>query len=255
MSIAVVIIAYNEEKHIVETIASAKQVADEIIVADSGSTDATVELAEKNGAKVVFRAWDDDFAAQRNFASDSAQSDYVFHLDADERINEKLAKSIKTVCQNNGQKIFSMRRVNMVFGKVFKFGEMRPDVVTRLYPRGKAHWEGHVHEKLVSDLPSAKLEGDILHYTYEDWSLFLNKVNKYTTIWAEAAFERGKRTSLWGAIGHAAGAFFKGLVLKLAFAEGAGGLITTFMHSMYTLLKYVKLFQLQREQEGSGTGR
>ncbi|MDR2006988.1 MAG: glycosyltransferase family 2 protein [Acidaminococcales bacterium] len=248
MNLAVVILTFNEERHIGETIASARQAADEIIVVDSGSTDRTVEIARAAGAKVFFRSWDDDFAAQRNFAGDKTDADFLFHLDADERISKELAASLKALAAENRQKIFVFRRVNKVFGKTIKYGAMRPDRVKRLYPRGKAVWEGKVHENLSSALPTEAAKGDICHYTYENWELFLNKVNKYTTIWAQSARARGKKTSLAAAFGHGFFAFCKDFFLKLGFLAGIPGFITCYMHSLYTMTKYLKLLQLQGKE-------
>jgi glycosyltransferase involved in cell wall biosynthesis len=249
MNLAVIILTFNEERHIEKTIASARQVADEIIVVDSGSKDRTVELAEKNGAKVFFRAWDDDFAAQRNFGAEQAAAGFVLHLDADERISPELAAAVKQAVGGKEQKIFSFYRKNLVFGHLCKYGEMKPDIVKRLYPRTGAQWEGKVHESLRSGLPTAMCKGALYHHTYEDWELFLNKVNKYTTIWARSAKEKGKRTSLAAAVGHGFFAFFKGFVLKGGFLGGLPVLVTCYMHALYTMMKYLKLLQMQGENK------
>jgi glycosyltransferase involved in cell wall biosynthesis len=245
MSLAVIILTFNEEKHIEQTIASARQATDEIVVVDSGSVDKTVEIAQANGAKVFHRAWDNDFAAQRNFGTAQAAADFVFHLDADERLSPELAAAVKEAASNNERKIFSCYRKNFVFGHLCKYGEMKPDVVQRLYPRGGARWEEKLHERLSGSLPRAMLKGALYHYTYEDWELFLNKVNKYTTIWARDAKAKGKRTSLAAAVGHGFFAFFKGFFLKLGFLGGLPILVTSLMHALYTMLKYLKLLQTQ----------
>ncbi|MDR3348931.1 MAG: glycosyltransferase family 2 protein [Acidaminococcales bacterium] len=245
MDLSVVILTFNEERHVAETIASARQVAEEIIVVDSGSTDKTVEMARAAGAKVFFRAWDGDFAAQRNFGTEQATADFVFHLDADERISPELAASVKQAAAGHEQKIFAFYRKNLVFGRLCQYGEMKPDIVKRLYPRAGAQWEGKVHENLRGSLPTAMCKGALYHRTYEDWELFLNKVNKYTTIWAEAAKGKGKKTSLAAAAGHGFFAFFKGFVIKRGFLGGFPILVTCCMHAFYTMLKYLKLFQIQ----------
>jgi glycosyltransferase involved in cell wall biosynthesis len=245
MSLAVVIITYNEERNIAAAIDSARQVTDEIIVIDSGSADRTADIAAQAGAKVFIRVWNDDFAAQRNFAADKTAADWLFHLDADERVSPELAKNIKQAVAKEQKSVFSQRRVNYVLGKIMRFGAMRPDTVTRLYPRGAAFWQGALHEKLVSELPRAGLSGPLYHHTYDNWELFFNKVNKYTTIWAETARAKGKKTSLAAAVGHGLFAFGKGYLLQLGFLGGWPGFIVCYMHALYTMAKYLKLWQLQ----------
>ena len=99
-SLTVVILTKNEENNIVDAILNARQVTDKVLVVDSGSTDKTIELAEANGAKVIYRTWDSDFAAQRNFALHHVETEWVLYLDADERINDELATSIKRAMQS-----------------------------------------------------------------------------------------------------------------------------------------------------------
>ena len=127
--LTVVILTKNEEKNIVDVIENAKKISDEILIVDSGSTDKTVELAEANGAKVVFRAWDNDFAAQRNFALEHVQTEWVLYLDADERINDELAESIKNVAEDSKKTMYRFIRRNSAFGKDFKYGVLGPDSV------------------------------------------------------------------------------------------------------------------------------
>ena len=135
MSLAGVILTFNEQRHIEETIASLKKVADEILVIDSGSTDRTVELAEKSGATVLFRAWDNDFASQRNFALDKTSAEWILYIYADERITDELAGNIKNAIAGTEDCVFSFRRRNISFGKEFRFEVFRPDTVARRLPR------------------------------------------------------------------------------------------------------------------------
>ena len=95
--LSIIILTKNEEKDIETAIQNAWQCAEEVLVVDSGSTDRTVELAKKNGARVVFREWDNDFAAQRNFALTQTEADWVLYLDADERMNDELVRAVKKI--------------------------------------------------------------------------------------------------------------------------------------------------------------
>ena len=124
--LATVILTKNEEKDIEATIQTAQRCADEVLIVDSGSTDRTVELAEKNGARVVFRAWDNDFAAQRNFALSQTEADWVLYLDADEHLNDELVNAIKKVVTGTSdtQKQYSLQRKSVAFGKKFSYGPL-----------------------------------------------------------------------------------------------------------------------------------
>ena len=247
MSLAAVIITFNEQKNIKDAIDSAKKITDEIIVIDSGSTDDTVKIAETNGAKVIYRAWDDDFSEQRNFAAKNTEAKWLFQLDADERISDELAQNIKSAVQKDFDKIYTCRRKNTVFGQEFGYGVFRPDKVDRLYPREKAYWQGKVHEGLKSELPKEFIEGTLIHYPYENWEQYFTKFNKYTTIWAEDAFARKKETTPLKAIFHAAFSFVKVTFLNFGILDGTMGLVTCLLHFAYTLVKYLKLYHLQQE--------
>lgn len=248
MSLAVIIITYNEEKHIKKAIESAKLVTDEVIIIDSYSKDKTVEIAEKNGAKVFFRSWDDDFSAQRNFSLDKTTANWVLFLDADEVITTGLASSIDKVTLGSTEKVYVFKRTNVVFGKKFSFGVFKPDKVKRLFPRLSGIWQGSVHEDVKSNLPLEILSGELLHYPYDSWEQYFNKFNKYTTIWAESAYTRGKKVTLFGALIRATASFIKMFLINLSFLDGLLGIVLTCHHFSYTLTKYTKLYTLQKNK-------
>ena len=135
MSVCVAILTKNEESNIVDVIENSKKLTENILVVDSGSTDKTVELAEKHGAKVVYRTWDNDFSAQRNFALEHIKTDWVLYLDADERMNDELVEAIKKALTKNEQAMYRFIRCNSAFGKDFKYGVLGPDSVVRLIPK------------------------------------------------------------------------------------------------------------------------
>ena len=245
MSIAVVILTFNEEKNIVQAIESAKLVTEEILIVDSGSTDKTVQLAEQNGVRVVFQQFEDDFSRQRNFALDNTKANWLLHIDADERISTELAENIKKAVTTNTEKVYSFRRSNILFGKKFKYGVFRPDKVKRLFPRNGGVWQGKVHESLKSDLPEADLTGQMVHYPYETWEQYFVKFNKYTSLWAGDAHKKGKRTSMAGALLHAIFSFVKVAFINLGILDGLFGIVMCCFHFAYTLAKYIKLYKLQ----------
>lgn len=247
--LAILILTKNEEKNIIDVINNARQCTDEILIIDSGSTDDTVALAEQLGARVFFRAWDNDFAAQRNFGLDLTTAEWVLYLDADERLDNKLIAAIKIVTESSKlNEQYIIKRISHAFGQQFRHGVLRPDNVVRLFPRGKVSWVNRVHERPECDLPKQTLNGNIIHYTYSGWAQWLRKFEQYTTIWANDAYKKGKRTSPFGIINHANFAFIQMAFLRLGFLDGFMGFVMCCNHFFYTMIKYLKLYELQRRE-------
>lgn len=246
--LTVVILTKNEEPNIVDVVENAKQVTDDVMVLDSGSTDRTCELAEANGARVVFRAWDNDFAAQRNYGLEQTNADWVLYLDADERLNDELVKAVKKVIQDNKSVQYTIKRKSVAFGQEFNYGVLKPDRVARLFLKEHVKWVNKVHERPECKDPMKALPGYAKHYTYPNWHAYFNKFNQYTTIWAENAHENGKKTNFLAAFGHALGALIQMSVFKLGILDGCLGVVLCINHFFYTLVKYVKLIDLQRKE-------
>lgn len=191
-NITVVILTKNEEKDIVDAIRNAQKLTDKVLIVDSGSTDKTVALAEAKSAKVIYRDWDNDFAAQRNFALQHVDTDWVLYLDADERMNDELIESIAKVTASGKEAMFRLERRNSAFGRDFKYGVLGPDSVVRLFPATGVIWEGKVHERPVGEFAEKTLKGYLKHYTYASFDEYLDKMNKYASIGAEDRKLRGK---------------------------------------------------------------
>lgn len=246
-SISVVILTKNEEKNIIDVINSCKCISDNVIIVDSGSTDCTVELAQNHGAKVVYRAWDNDFSAQRNFALEHVDTDWVLYLDADERLNSTLINSIKKIFVKNENKQYILKRKSIAFGQEFNYGTLKPDFVPRLFKTKHVHWVNKVHEKPICEDIAEVLDGHIEHYTYSGWSQWFEKFNQYTSIWAQDAYSKGKRGTLGKAFWHSFFGFLQMLIIKKGILDGGMGIVLCVMHFLYTLTKYLKLMELQRK--------
>ncbi len=250
-TLTIVILTKNEETNIDSAICNAKKCADDVLIVDSGSTDQTLDLAVKAGARTVFHELNDDFAAQRNFALTQTDSDWIMYLDADERLDENLCNHIiNVVHENKKNSQYAMKRYMLFNGYEFHHGIFSPDCVYRLFPRDKVHWVGKVHEHPECDLSKEVLEGKMQHYTYNSWHQWLMKADYYTTIWAEERYQQGKRVTLGTAFLHASLGTLRALLIKGAFLDGCMGIISCVQHGFYTMLKYVKLYELQMRNKG-----
>lgn len=250
LRLAVLILTRNEEAHIEACIKSAS-FADEIVVIDSGSIDKTQAIAESMGAKFITHPMGEDgFAGQRNFALTQTTADWVFYLDADERIQEEAAREIRRIVSDDNPAVYQVERQNIVFGKMMHHGGHRPNFVYRLYPRTAIHWQGKVHEGIETDLPRKTLHNVLLHYTYTTWKQYFAKFNQYTSLAAQSMFERNKRVGKAGALGHAVFTFIRDYLLRGGFLDGFMGLTMSVMASVYTFVKYLKLINLYRLQDG-----
>lgn len=245
-SLTIAILTKNEERNIIDVIRNCQKLTDSIMVVDSGSTDNTVTLAEANGAKVVYRAWDNDFSAQRNFALEHVDTEWILYLDADERLNEQLCEAIKKAITKNENRKYSIKRKSVAFGQEFNYGVFKPDFVPRLFKTSHVKWINKVHENPVCNDELVVLDGYIKHYTYINWEQWIHKLDQYTSIWAKDAFEKGKRVTIKDALGHAFAGFFKVAVLKEGVFDGYLGIAMCFNHFFYTMIKYLKLIELQR---------
>lgn len=246
MNITAIILARNEEAHIEDCIKSI-QCADEILVIDDNSTDKTAILATNLGAKVINHALDNDWSQQRRFGISQANGDWVLFIDADERISPELNREIKHVIQRDELKAYWLRRYNIFHHNKASHGSMRPDKVLRFMPKNGASVEGFVHETFVSPYPQDILSGKLFHYTYDNWTQYFNKFNRYTSAAALKYYEAGKTCSFWKDIVlRPQWAFFKVYILQKGFLDGKIGFILSLYHYIYTVTKYVKLYYLHK---------
>jgi glycosyltransferase involved in cell wall biosynthesis len=240
MSLTVIILARNESGQIDECLDSVESAADELLVVDDHSEDDTAARAEARGARVVRRRLE-SFAAQRNFALTPAAGDWVFFLDADERFSPRLAAACRRHMAAHPDRPGSVARRNFAFGRRHRFGPLKPDRVTRLFPRGAVRWEGEVHERPVAGRPALPLAGHLPHLTYRDWDHYLAKQFRYAALWAEEARARGRTASPLAAVLRAGAGFLKMLFLNLGLLGGPVTWALCWYHGAYTLTKYLKL--------------
>jgi glycosyltransferase involved in cell wall biosynthesis len=247
--LSVVIITLNEEGAIGRCIDSVSKVADEVLVIDSGSADATVHEAESRGAKVIYKEWP-GFGRQKQFAVNEAAHPMVLCLDADEWLSEALSEEILKIKNATMADAYVLPRRNLFLGRWLSYGEGYPDYTLRLFNREKARWsEEPVHEGVLYDAKPIRLKGDLMHQSADNLHRFLEKQNRYTTIQAEYFYEKGKRFSLAKMILSPAVRFIRYYFLKLGFLDGVPGLIHILIGCRNAAVKQYKLYAIQQHHK------
>ena len=247
MPLSVVLITHNAAAQLAECLASVA-FADEVVVVDSGSSDGTVEIATRYGARVVAKEWL-GFGRQKQFAVEQAAHDWVMCLDADERVSAELAASLVRALQAPAAQVYRMARCNRFLGRWLRHGEGYPDWSTRLFDRRHARWsDDGVHEKVLYAVSPGTLEGDLLHESGEDLGRYLEKQNRYTALAAQELHRRGQRAGLAELALSPLLRFFKFYLLRLGFLDGLPGLVHISIGCMNSFMKYAKLIELQRMQ-------
>jgi len=251
-TLSVAIITLNEEANLPHTLASVAW-ADEIVVVDSGSTDATRAIAESHGARFVTEPWR-GFAAQKNFAISLCTSDWVLSLDADEAVSPELAKSIQKALAAPPQHIaYSLPRRNFFLGRWIRHGGYYPDAKLRLFPRGQcAFQETPVHETAVFAGKVETLDAGLLHHAYPTLASYLDHMQRYSTLGAGIAIARGRTgrnllSFLNGVLVNPLATFFYNYVLRAGFLDGREGLLLHLYHSAYVSWKYAKAWESVRQ--------
>ncbi len=248
-AVSAVLIARNAESQLPACLQSIAW-ADEIIVLDSGSTDATVAIAEAAGAK-VFQSEDwPGFGPQRQRAQAYASHDWIFMIDVDERVTPELQQSIEAVlAKPDPDRVYRFNRLTDFFGRFMKTSGWYPDRVARLYHKDRfAYDNAAVHEKLeCRPEQQVDLNGHLLHFTTPSYRNFIEKSARYACDWADARYARGKRTSVAGILGHTLGTFLRKYLLQRGVTEGRHGFLLACVSSIYTFHKYMALWTLQQD--------
>ena len=246
--LSVVIITFNEEKNIGRCIDSVLEVADEILVLDSNSTDKTVEIARQKGATVCQQAFL-GYVEQKNKALSMAKNNLVLSLDADEALDKVLQHSILSVKDNFMYKGYTMNRFNNYCGKFIRHGSWYPDTRMRLVDKSHVQWGGdNPHDTLSFTSPQSKkhLKGDILHYSFTSFEEHASQNNKFSSISADSLFKRGKKTNLLKVAFNPFWAFVRSYLVRLGFLDGFYGFVIAVSIAHLTFLKHSKLYKMQK---------
>jgi glycosyltransferase involved in cell wall biosynthesis len=245
MKLSVVIITKNEAANIEACLASVA-FADERIIVDSGSTDGTIELARQAGATVIETTDWPGFGPQKNRALDAATGEWIFSIDADERVTAELQEEIVKVLGNPVYAAFEVPRLSSFCGRFIRHSGWYPDYIVRLFRKDSARFSDHlVHERVLVHAGTAgKLKHPLIHYSYDNDSTFLRKLDQYSTLGAQQAFARGKRSSLGKALMHGFAAFMRSYVFKRGFLDGQAGIMVAIASAQHSYHKYFKLMLL-----------
>jgi glycosyltransferase involved in cell wall biosynthesis len=248
IKLSVVIITLNEEKNISRCLSSVAGLADEIIVVDSFSTDKTKEICQQFGVR-FFEQKFLGYEAQKNFAHQLAEYDYVLSLDADEVLSEKLFEEIKKLKSHFSLDGYKFNRLTNYNGQWIHHCGWYPDSKVRLVKKNKAQWGGGIiHEGLEVQGITGFVEGDLLHFSYDSISSHIQQTNKFSTMEAKVRFENGKRASIVKLVTRPPFQFFKDYFLKLGILDGRYGFIICFINALYVLLKYAKMIELKNSK-------
>jgi glycosyltransferase involved in cell wall biosynthesis len=238
--VSVTLITFNEEAHIRDALESVRW-ADEIVVIDSFSTDATVEICREFTDYVYRIPWQ-DYVAQKNTATEKTTHKWVLNLDADERVSPELAQEIQEALREPPRVIgFYCPRITYYLGDWIRHCGWYPDYKLRLFHKDSGHWVGQaLHEKVEARGPTARFRHPLYHYSYRDISDHLQRINKYTTIAAEH-----KQRQINGAeiFGRTLFTFFKKYIVKQGFRDGTRGLIVSLLSAFTVTLKYAKAWE------------
>jgi len=250
-AVSVTIITLNESDHIAAAIDSAAW-ADEVVVVDGGSSDDTVAIARGRGARTVSRAWP-GYIEQKNHAAALARNDWIFSLDADERITPALAAEIQHLLATEPPvRGYRVPRVTFHLGRWIRTTDFYPDYQMRLYDRRAARWQGrYVHESVAVDGPAGHLTSELQHYSYRNLDDHLDRIQRYTTLAARQMHEAGRRAGAIDLLLHPPAAFLRNYVLRRGFLDGSVGLTLSLVNAYSVFLKFAKLWALRHQPANS----
>ena len=250
INISVAIITFNEESHIHRTLESVRSFADQILMVDSHSQDNTVAIGRRMGADIVERPFE-GYIEQKNFALDQCRYNYVFSIDGDEVVSPELCHSIVAVKSNWVGLGYSFNRCTHYVDRWIRHCGWYPDRKLRLIDRRIARWTGvnpHDILRLDGDSLPIHLHGDLLHYSYQSVSDHIQQTNRFTTISARANFQKGVRSNLLKIVTRPPLKFLRDYFWKKGFMDGYYGLVICAINGLSNFLKYVKIYELQRNK-------
>jgi glycosyltransferase involved in cell wall biosynthesis len=251
MHLSVGLITHNEEKKLPRTLSAVKELADEIIIVDAGSTDRTVEIAQSFHAKVYIEPWK-GFGIQKNSVIDKCKGKWILLIDADEEITPQLKHRIQKIITGeiSQYEVYKIRFTTFCFGKKIKHGGWSNFFRIRLFLNGAGKYDNkQVHETFITTKKVGAIKNTINHYTYNSLEGYFNKFNTYTSQLAFQYWKAEKNKSVLNIYLGALFEFIKGYILKLGFLDGFEGYLLAKISTMYYLTKYAKLRELNKQNK------
>ena len=246
MKISATIITLNEERNIERCIRSLQQVADEIIVLDSNSTDRTQEICEAYNVVFEQRKWE-GYSASKNHLNNLAKYDYILSIDADEALDKELMEAILATKSETNPGVYRVSRLVNYCGKWIKHSGWYPDIKVRLFPKEGSTWEGeYVHEELSypKSLPVLQLHGHLLHFTYYNYKEHRERADNYSSLTAMKMHKKGKNASFVKPYFSALLRFITMYFLKRGFLDGIKGFKIAQISAQSNVFKYKELRRL-----------
>lgn len=244
MKITAIIPTFNEELHIEDAIRSVS-FADEIIVIDSYSTDRTVELANRFNIRLIQRVFD-DFSSQKNFAIDLAENEWIYILDADERVDKRLRSEILAAVENpNGNVGFYVYRTFYFIGRKIKYSGWQTDKVIRLFLKEHCRYNGYlVHETIKAEGSLGFFKNKLEHYSYRGFDHYISKLNQYSWLQAKDLHKKNKKVGVYHILIKPPARFVIHYFIKFGFLDGFPGFVIAVLNSYAVLTRYIKLWLL-----------
>ncbi len=245
-TVSVILITKNEEANIRQCLSTIRW-ADEIVVVDAGSSDATVARAGEFTEKIFVRPWE-GYGSAKNFALSQVTSDWAFWIDADERVTDELRKEIQSRVATNGKYVaYSMPRKANFLGRWILHCGWYPGRVTRLFRKGNGRFtESKVHERLIVDGLTGELCSDLLHFTDPSLTHYFEKLNKYTSLASEELVEEGATFGIGQVTLRPLWTFVRMYFFRLGFLDGVAGFILCVLSACYVFTKYAKLWERRK---------
>lgn len=233
MKLTVVIPTLNEEKDLYKTLDSIKDLSNETLVIDSGSTDKTEEITKNYGAKFVHHPFK-SFSDTRNFGNEEATGDWILSIEADVVVSTQLAAEIRQAIEGDKYDAFFIPRLNLIWGKPIRHTDWGPqdDCHIWLYKKGSGKWQSLVHEEYVTKNSAGKLKNFLVHKNYETISEFIDKIDRYSNL----AVKQNQSFPGWWYLCD----FFKRYFYKFGFLDGYHGLFLSYLQSVYYITLSVK---------------
>ncbi|MBQ0015690.1 MAG: glycosyltransferase family 2 protein [Bacteroidales bacterium] len=250
--LSAVVITQNEERNIGRCLKSLQGVADEVVVVDSGSTDATKAICDRYGVRWEHHDWE-GYAEQKNFANQLAQGDWILSIDADEALSPRLRQQLLDLKQQGFADgvVYRVKRLTNYCGSWIHHCGWYPDAKVRLWKAGMAQWEGSIHETLcyAADMQVVTLMGDLEHYSYYSIEDHARRQPRYYLLDAQKAYDRGQRTCRWGAMYHSLWTFVRDYLIRMGVLDGYAGYTVCRLNAHYTFMKYATLYELGQPKQ------